>query len=227
MARQDMGLFYGFARTCFKRKHRWLFELYNISGDPAISRALPPLKASRPNLQFKELEAQHVSETVYFPGKPDWKPITVSLYDTNILKNPVYEWIKKYYDPEQGEIIPSSEFVPFAQRTIKVAEARLKLLSGCGKVIEQWVFENVWPQSVEFGELDMGQSEVVTIDLTLRYDRAYMITNPEPDFSNPDDDLQSIPPNDWFNAPTTPSGPQFDNTEPLDFGSSPIPAPRL
>ena len=79
---QNMGLFSGFDTTCFKRKHRWLFEIEDVSGDPAVSKVLPPSKASRPNLQFKELEAQHVSETIYFPGKPDWKPITVTLYDT-------------------------------------------------------------------------------------------------------------------------------------------------
>ena len=60
---------------------------------------------------------------------------------------------------------------------IKIPQASLILYDGCGNKIERWVFENVWPQSAEFGELDMQSSEVVTGDVTLRYDRAYVETN--------------------------------------------------
>lgn len=175
---RDMGLFRGYDSTCFKRKYRWMFSLKDVSGDPAIltSNALPPSKASRPNLQFKELEAQHISETVYFPGKPDWKPITVTLYDTKVNSNPVFDWIAKYYDPNRGYLgYSSSQFPNNSALAMKINEAYLTLFSGCGTVVEKWIFENVWPQAIEFGELDMSQSDVVTIDLTLRYDRAYIV----------------------------------------------------
>jgi hypothetical protein len=49
----------------------------------------------------------------------------------------------------------------------------LTLYDGCGEMIEGWVLENVWCQNAEFGELDMQSSEVVTCEVTLRYDRAY------------------------------------------------------
>ena len=55
----------------------------------------------------------------------------------------------------------------------KKDRAVLELYDGCGNVIESWVMEAVWPTSIEFGELDMSMSEVVTVDVTLRYDRAY------------------------------------------------------
>ena len=54
--------------------------------------------------------------------------------------------------------------------------ARLELLSGCGDILEMWFFENAWPQTVEFGELDMSSSEYVTAEITLRYDRAFVVT---------------------------------------------------
>jgi len=180
MAKQNMGLFRGFETTCFKRKHRWMFSIQDVSGDPAIlsSNALPPSKASRPNLNFKELEAQHISETVYFPGKPDWKPLTITLYDTKVNANPVFDWISKYYDPNKGYLgYSSSSFPNNTSLAMKISQAYLTLFSGCGTAIEKWVFENVWPQAIEFGELDMGQGDVVTIDLTLRYDRAYIVIN--------------------------------------------------
>lgn len=154
--------------TDFKRKFRWTFSIPEIS-DEAIS-ALPPSKAARPSFSFKEIEAQHLNETVYFPGKPDWKPITVSLYDIQkegALKHPVFEWIIKLYDPAKGEFKYSCD-------GFKKSRATLEMLSGCGEMLERWIFENVWPQNVEFGELDMQSSEIVTCDITLRYDRAYI-----------------------------------------------------
>ena len=47
------------------------------------------------------------------------------------------------------------------------------MYDGCGEMLEKWIFENVWPNNIEWGELDMSDSQYVTIDLTLRYDRAY------------------------------------------------------
>ena len=140
-----------------------------ISDDGAS--LLPPLKSARPNLTFKEIEVQHLNETIYFPSKPEWKPITLTLYDIKKNNNPVFEWIKQVYNPRDGfwqpPILPGKDYF---KRT-----CRLKLYDGCGEVVETWVYENAWPQTIEFGELDMSQSEVVTIDITLRYDRAYIL----------------------------------------------------
>lgn len=152
--------------ACFKRKNRWLFKIKDVSADGVSS--LPPLKSARPALSFKELEFQHLTETVYFPGRPEWKPINLTLYDLKKNLQPVFEWLSEIYDPQN-----KSEYGPSCDG-FKKQEATLELYDGCGTVIESWVFESIWPQSVEFGELDMSTSDVVTCDLTLRYDRAYI-----------------------------------------------------
>lgn len=169
MARRTMGFDFGLdsADTCFKRKNRWLFTIFGISADESSALALPPSKANRPSVSFKEIEVQHVTETIKLPGKPDWKPITLTLYDLRKEKNPVFQWIKNVYDSENGFYFPSSDF-------FKKPNSRLELYDGCGNVIEGWILENIWPQNIEFGELDYSSSEVVTCDLTLVYDRAYI-----------------------------------------------------
>jgi hypothetical protein len=159
----DFGL--GDDDVCFKRKFRWLLTIPEVSAEKIST--LPPLKSARPSLSFKEMEAQHVSETIYFPGKPEWKPISLSLYDIKKPTHPVFDWIKKLYDPQAGTY-------QFSCEGFKKDRATLELYDGCGEVIETWIFENVWPQSIEFGELDMTASEFLTCDLTLRYDRAYI-----------------------------------------------------
>lgn len=162
-----MGLEFGLEKgqTC-KRKFRYLFFVEGVSADGA--NALPPLNAARPNLGFKEMIAKHVSEDVYYAAKPDWRPINLVLYD--LKKNgehPVFKWIKEVYNPKSGNFKPpnSGEFIK---------EARVELYDGCGERIESWNFEDVWPQSVNFQTLEMGSSEILTVDLTLRYVRAYI-----------------------------------------------------
>lgn len=155
------------ANACVRKKHRWLFRIPEIADDG--TSMLPPLKSARPNLTFKEIEVQHLNETIYFPSKPDWKPVAVTLYDVKRNANPVFDWIKMVYNPEAGTWRPS---ITTGGNSFKKT-CNLELFDGCGETIERWVFENAWPQSVEWGELEMGSSDIVTVDLTLRYDRAY------------------------------------------------------
>lgn len=177
-----MGFQFGLgdSETIFKRKNRWLFRIKGVSAyDLDGVHSLPPSKAARPSISFKEIEAQHLTETVYFPGKPEWKPITLTLYEicTNTAcqngesryfcqNNVVFDWLKKAYDVKQGKYNPSCDGFK--------TNATLSLYDGCGNSLEVWTFENCWPQNIEFGELDMQSSEVVTCDVTLRYDRAYI-----------------------------------------------------
>jgi len=156
---------------CFKRKYRWLFKITDVSYDGV--NALPPSKSARPSLSFKEMDAQHLNETLYFPSKPEWKPVNLVLYDVKNNSNvdPVWDWLTKIYDPKGDE----NNWKPAVSGLDSFKKnCTLEMYDGCGNVMEKWKFEGAWPQNIEFGELDMSSSEVVTIDLTLRYDRAYI-----------------------------------------------------
>ena len=159
--------------TCFKRKFRWLFKIEDISAEGI--NALAPQKSARPTITFKEIEAQHLTETIYYPGKPDWKPVALTLYDLKKNEHPIFEWLKKLYDPgtdeKDGTYVPSC--LP-GKESFKKHDAELELYDGCGNVIETWGFDHVWPNSIDFGDLDMSSSDIVMCDLILRYDRAYL-----------------------------------------------------
>lgn len=167
-----MGFDFGLEKQnlTFKTRNRWLFKIPNVSAHEGVF-CLPPAKAGRPGLSFKELDVQHLSETVYLPGKPEWKTINLVLYDiaSNGRPNPVYEWLKDFYDPETGFLGVSDDFK-------ENNNVYLELYNGCGEILESWNFESVWPQNIEFGDLDMDISDILTCDLTLRYDRAYLVT---------------------------------------------------
>jgi hypothetical protein len=169
MARERMGFDFGLEspNLCLKRKFRWLFIIPDVSSEGV--NTLPPEKGARPSLSFKEVEAQHLNEVVYFPGKPDWKPINLTLYDLRKNNNPVINWLQEVYNPQTGRWR-----IGFGGGGQFKKDAKLEMYDGCGNVLESWQFENIWPNNIEWGELDMADSNYVTIDITLRYDRAYV-----------------------------------------------------
>lgn len=166
-----MGLQFGLegnGQYC-KRTHRWLFEIPDVCADQSPgANALPPEKSARPNISFKEMEVQHLIEDVYFPAKPDWKPINITLYDLDRKTHPVFNWMKQVYNVPEGKF-----YAPNSKYLIKTAI--LKMLNGCGDTVESWVFEDAWPNSIDFGALDMGSSSIVMCNFTLRYARAYIL----------------------------------------------------
>lgn len=160
----------GGSNVCVKRKFRWMFNIKGVVGDEGGSaEMLPPDKGARPSLSFKETEVQHLNEIIYFAGKPDWKPIQLTLFDIKTKKNPIFQWLKNQYDT-CGE--DRAVWVrPYGQWKKDVT---LELYDGCGEVIEKWHIVNAWPNNVEWGDLDMSESGYVTVELTLRYDRAWI-----------------------------------------------------
>jgi hypothetical protein len=171
-----MGLDFGLDQGAFcKRNFRWLFYIPQVCGDESPgAHSLPPQKSARPSLSFKEMEVKHLNEDVYYPAKPDWKPITITMYDLALQPyaqdpHPVFNWVKTLYDPERGKFLK-----PLQDRFI--TEAYLKMHNGCGDLVEMWVYEDAWAQSVNFQNLDMADSNVTVCDLTLRYARAYVIS---------------------------------------------------
>lgn len=173
-----MGMGYGLESntSIVMRKHHWLFKLKGIScQDSAVSKALPARRSARPGLSWKEEEFPHLNENISYPMKPEWKPIQLHLYDLSCRNNPVYNWIVKnqsltgsgIYNPRDGF------FRPVISAGLK-RTATLEMLDGCKNIVETWVFEGCYPKSIEWGDLEMDLSDVVTVDITLGYDRAYI-----------------------------------------------------
>lgn len=165
----NMGLDFGLESntTCFKTKFRWLFKIPYICAYGITS--LPPVKSARPQVSFKEIQAEHINETIYYPGKPDWKPLNLVVYDLKRNMHPIFSWLQLLYNPNND----LANYSPPIDKGF-ILKGELELYDPCGQVIESWIYDNIWPQTIDFGELAMGTSEIVTCDLTLRYARAYL-----------------------------------------------------
>jgi hypothetical protein len=150
-----------------RRKHRWVFESLGAGGGALAAAELLVLSsASRPSFKLEEPEMHHNQEVIYFAGKQTWEPVTLTWYDSEQAPNisaTCYAWLNTVVNLRNlGVSTPS-----FYKRT-----ASLVMLNGVGAATERWVMYGTWPTSVNWQELSYDSTDLLTIEATMRYDRA-------------------------------------------------------
>jgi len=144
-----------------KRKFRWKIEITTPRG---VIPAWYVKTAARPQLEMEELELNYLNAVTWMAGKGKWQPMSISYIDvTDNLMEPLWSWIATVYDLMTPAVLWQSEPAGY------MATADLRMYDGCGNVLERWELQNVWPHSINFGELDYAASEEMNIELNLRY----------------------------------------------------------
>ena len=160
-----------------RRKHRWVFEtLGRGTGVFSQSELLVLQSASRPSFKFEEPEMHHNQEVVRFAGKQDWEPVTLVWYDAQQspdVSRGIYQWI---------ETVVNMQSIKVAHPSLYKRTAALLMLDGAGQTSEKWTMIGTWPSAVNWQELDYTSTDLMTIEATMRYDRAIRecITPPAP-----------------------------------------------
>lgn len=169
--RQNMGIgALGFNNTIFKRKFRFTFEITRICGNEGRFVPASFVKvAARPSLSIEETEVNYLNAKTWIPGKATWETIDVTYIDAIDPENPqnfkpLFDWLSSVYAFHQPLELPMG-----STRNNYAAVGILKMFDGCGSLLETWELFDMWPTSVNFGDLDYSNSEEATIDLTLRY----------------------------------------------------------
>lgn len=159
----------GTSNIIFKRKFRWTMEIQFCEEDlKTVAKEFVKVGA-RPSIDIEETEINYLNGKMWIPGKATWQTITVTYYDVvsatgGIDINTLFSWIASIYDITDSTCL-------FMGATLADYEGcgRLVLWDGCGQPLEGWLLQNMWPQAINFGDLDMSSSEEVTVELTLRY----------------------------------------------------------
>lgn len=165
----------GNGNAIFKRKFRWTFSLQTPCG--IIPETIVKV-ANRPSLTIEETEINYLHGKMWIPGKASWETLTVTYYDVvnagagGDVSN-LYNWLGTVYNfnDQKGNVTMSSVKNGYA------GTALLTLYDGCGKEMERWNLQHVWPQSINFGDLDYSSSEELNIELTLRYSQATYVNS--------------------------------------------------
>lgn len=150
-----------------RRKHRWVFQtLGRGAGAWSPAELLLLQSVSRPSFKMEEMEMHHNQEKVYLAGKQEWEPVTMKWYDSEQspdISRGVYHWL---------ETVVNLNSLSVAHPRFYKREAVLEMIDGTGQASERWAMYGTWPSSVKWNELSYSESELLTIEATMRYDRA-------------------------------------------------------
>lgn len=166
MANKPMGIgIVGQPDITFKRKFRWTFEIQGFCNN---ERNIVPehfvVTASRPNLSIEETEINHLNAKTWIPGKAAWETITVTYIDVAHETNRmIWNWLATTYD------FTDPVNLPMGNKRDWDATGILNMYDGCGVLLETWNLQHMWPQAINWGEVDYSSSDNCTIELTLRY----------------------------------------------------------
>jgi hypothetical protein len=168
----DMGLgALSSPNLAFKRKYRWSFLIQPHCGGIEIPEHFVKI-AARPNISIEETEINFLNGKMWIPGKASWETLTVTYYDVGGADSGIgtlFQWLATTFNFLDPVGLHQSSFQGSPNSQGYAARAELKLYDGCGDTMETWIMDHMWPQAINFGELDYSSSEEVTIELTLRF----------------------------------------------------------
>ena len=129
------------------------------------------IEAGRPNLSFDPMTLDVYNSRVYMAGKHTWESVSVTLRDDvngNVQKL-VGEQLQKQFDFFEQASAASGLDYKFTQR--------IEILDGgnganAPGVLETWELYGCFLVSANYGDLDYGSNDPVTIETSIRYDNA-------------------------------------------------------
>lgn len=148
-----------------KRKHRWYFKTL---GNLQANFLLVLKDAARPQFTFDEATWEHNQETVYFAGKQKWAETKLSWYDVENNPNTsaeVWKWLQKTVQIDGGNL-------PVSTPSEYKIDGELAMIDGRGDETEVWKMCGCWPKDINWQTLDYGSSEIMMVEVSMRYDRA-------------------------------------------------------
>jgi hypothetical protein len=156
-----------------KLQDRWRVIFNNIGGSGVDSKNLSfqAVKVSRPNLSFEEIELHRYNSRAWIAGKHTWAECEMTIEDdvtgsaTKILQTQLQR--QKWLIGADGPWLQSAP-----EGSAYKFSLQIEMLDGASFVLERWYLEGAWIKNSNFGELDYGANEKVTIALTIRFDNA-------------------------------------------------------
>lgn len=123
--------------------------------------------SSKPSMENGEVVIDHINVQRKVKGKSTWSNITITLYDPIIPSGAqaVMSWIRDHHESATGRDGYTDDY----KKDIK-----LQGLGAAGQVVEEWTLKGAFIQSCNWGSYDWSTEDIVTIEMTLAYDYAFL-----------------------------------------------------
>jgi hypothetical protein len=151
-------------------RFRVSFENFGVS-NPKTELTKQVMEAKRPTVTFGDITVDAYNSKVKLAGKPEWQDMTVKLRDdaSGNVSRLVGEQLQKQFDFMNQSSAAAGIDYKFL--------TRLEMLDGGNGastpvVLETWEIVGCYLSSVDYGTVNYANNEVVTVDLTIKYDNA-------------------------------------------------------
>ena len=143
-----------------KRNYRWVLAIEGIDAFLVSS-------TNRPQIQIGEKKIEFINSYRMIASKLSFQDLSVKLHDPIAPSGAqqVMEWIRTHYESVSGR----AGYADFYKRDIQ-----LKMLDPIGTVVELWDIKGAFISNANFQSLDYTGDEIMTIDLTLKFDNCVL-----------------------------------------------------
>ena len=155
-----------------KQKSWWRITFANLAGGSNTDNvSAQAVTVNRPQLSFDEIELNRYNSKAWVASRHTWEPVTLTIEDD--VKGEASKIIQEQLQKQKFLIGAEGPFLAAAgEGSLYKFVTYLEMLDGNEQVIERWTLEGTWIQNANYGDLDYGASEAVTIELTIRFDHA-------------------------------------------------------
>lgn len=142
-----------------------VFRFGPVNGGLELTQQV--VSVARPNMTMAAQQIHSYNSIGYYGGKAEWAAIDLTVRDdiTNAVSRLVGHQVQKQMN--------------FFQQTTAAAGSNYKfemfietLNGGNDEVIEQWVLEGCFLESVNYEQFDYSSADAMTIQMSIRYDNA-------------------------------------------------------
>lgn len=163
--------FWSDPRTEPKRKYRFTFD---VAGLPVWTIT----KVSRPSFKITETAHHFYNHKFNYPGRVEWETLQFTTVDPivpdacGIIMKMAYASGYEFPDKQFGGLGYNYTSLNKIDAVDALNPVTIRAFDGRGRCVEKWTLKNAFIVNVNMGEFEYADDNMVTMDVTLRYDWA-------------------------------------------------------
>jgi|TARA_Y100000310_G_C20594698_1_gene769881 hypothetical protein len=162
-------------------KRAYKFTLTVAGGEIALPQFLIK-KVSKPSFTISESEHKYLNHSFWYPGKVTWNTVAFTIADVIGESDGTMALMKMFqaagyqYPTNPAEGKKALETISKKKAKEALGTVTIRQIDSEGNPVETWRLNNAWFQDVKFGDLDYDGEDLLNVEVTLRYDSAYIET---------------------------------------------------
>lgn len=158
-----------------KRKFRFLMTLSKDAAGGTIEQKTVEKwlvqKVTRPSFQISEATHSYLNHTFYYPGRLTWQDVSFTIVDalypdtSGILMGMLEQ--SGYRLPRAGDANAQT-----MSKANSIINLDIEAIDADGKPVDKWTLHNPWISQSNFGDFDYTADDLMSIDVTVKYDFA-------------------------------------------------------